>query len=442
MSDDKSENAPSAPDRRRTPRREEDQRLVQRDRELEAARRVCQALSHEINSDRLIEQALRTALDVVEAEAGSVLLADPKSKQLIFRHVVGEKAELLRGMAFPWDKGLAGAVFASGHAEVIADARQDRRHYPNVDALTGFQTRDMIVLPLKQWGKEPIGVLEVMNKRHGRLDQQDVAILTIISALSTLVIEQVRLFEEAKLAAVVHRLGGLGHDVNNMLVPIVTGTKIVQAELDRIIGDLPEAEAKKAQASQNLCKETLSIVKDATGRIRDRMKEVSDCVKGLSAQPHFAPCHVADVVGNVVKLLGFVAEKNGITLRTEGLAILPPIMADERLLYRAFYNLVNNAIPEVPSGGSVTVLGRMDPGGDAVLLSVADTGGGMPPSIRDSLFSAHVISVKAGGTGLGTRIVKDVVDAHGGHITVESQEGVGTVFHIRLPLQLPPGPHA
>ena len=57
----------------------------------------------------------------------------------------------------------------------------------------------------------------------------------------------------------------------------------------------------------------------------------------------------------------------------------------------------------------------------------------MPPEIRDSLFSARAISRKAGGTGLGTKIVKDVVDAHKGKITVESELGSGSSFHIFLP---------
>jgi signal transduction histidine kinase len=75
--------------------------------------------------------------------------------------------------------------------------------------------------------------------------------------------------------------------------------------------------------------------------------------------------------------------------------------------------------------------------GKTVGLSVIDTGRGMPPEVRDSLFGTEAISRKAGGTGLGTKIVKDVVDAHGGSITVASQEGVGTTFHLSLPVQGP-----
>ena len=59
----------------------------------------------------------------------------------------------------------------------------------------------------------------------------------------------------------------------------------------------------------------------------------------------------------------------------------------------------------------------------------------MPPEIRDSLFTARAISRKVGGTGLGTKIVKDVVDAHKGHIDVESKIGEGTTFRLIFPVR-------
>ena len=82
--------------------------------------------------------------------------------------------------------------------------------------------------------------------------------------------------------------------------------------------------------------------------------------------------------------------------------------------------------------------GLVDADRKSVVLSVIDTGRGMPPQVRDSLFTDRVVSRKTGGTGLGTKIVRDAVEAHGGSITVESEEGKGTAFHIRLPIQGPP----
>jgi len=141
-----------------------------------------------------------------------------------------------------------------------------------------------------------------------------------------------------------------------------------------------------------------------------------------------------DIVNQVTETLGFQAKEKGITLQTEGLEDLPPLQADGSRLFKAFYNLINNAIPEVMKEGSITVRGTTDPDASTICISVIDTGRGMTPEIRDSLFTQHAVSRKAGGTGLGTKIVKDAIDAHGGQITVESELGVGTTFHIRLPI--------
>jgi len=424
--------------RRREYRRHEDLKLLQRERELDAARRICQALFQQIDVDILVERVLRTALDVIGADAGSVLLADPESKHLVFRYVVGGKAEILHGTAIPWDKGIAGAVFRSGEPVVSSDVAQDARHFAEIDAATGYKTRDMIVLPLRRWGGEPIGVLEVLNKREGRLDQEDVAILTIISALSAETIEQARLFEEAKLAEVVRILGAIGHDVKNLLQPLVTATGLLRTELNEFFGGLPATEQSRAKASHELSTEVIELLHGTTQRIQDRMKQIADCVKGLSAQPKFVPCRVVDVVESVVRTLRVLAEERRISLHTEGLEALPTIQADESRLFNAFYNLINNAIPEVPAGGSITIRGRATPEAGVVLLEVVDTGRGIPSEIQARLFTASTGSRKPGGTGLGTKIVKDAVSAHGGQITVDSTDGVGTTFLIRLPLQ-PPG---
>ena len=437
MNSDEPTNPASASERRGIPRRQKDLRLARRDRELEVARRISQALSEHIHSDGLIEQTLRTALVVVDAEAGSVLIADPRTKQLTFRHVVGEKADLLRGISIPWDKGLAGAVFTSGAAEIIVEAKKDRRYYPDIDTLTGFGTRDMIVLPLKPWGRKPIGVLEVLNKRQGTLGEEDLDILFIVSALSGAAIEQARLIEEAKLAELVHRMGDIAHDVNNLLMPVFRSVSHMRLHLDQLFSSLPGSMKAQWQERHSRCKRAIDTLQDAAQRIQSCTKEVADCVRGRSAPLQRVTCRLSDVVGNVVETLGLVAEHSGVALCMDGLDTFPPMLADEHCLYNAFYNLVNNAIPEVPPGGSITIRGRLDSAAGTVCLSVIDTGRGMSPEVRESLFSGHAISRKAGGTGLGTKIVKDAVHAHGGRITVESQEGIGTTFLIHLPLQPP-----
>ncbi len=398
--------------------------------ELEAVRRLCQILFQKTKLDDLVEAALRSALQEVDAEAGSVLLADADSKQLIFHYSVG--ATVPRGTAIPWDKGIAGSVFQSGEPAIIADVKKTKQHFGEVK--TGFVTRDMITLPLKQWEGDPIGVMNVLNKRNGTLDTKDVRLLTIISAFTAIAIQQARLFEEAKLAEVVHRLGDLGHDLKNLLTPIVMGSQILKDELAEVFEMLDVVEDGKADKHREICDDVIRMLQDGAERTRDRVREIADCVKGLSSLPNFASCNVMMVADSVVKTLRVVAEERGVTLNVKETATLPLILADERRLFNALYNLVNNAIPEVSAGGSITVSGKLEPDGKHIHLTVADTGRGMSCEVRESLFSARAISRKAGGTGLGTKIVKDVIDAHAGTIWVESKEGAGTTFHVCLPI--------
>jgi signal transduction histidine kinase len=420
-------------ERRLTPRRSDDFKLLQHDRQLQGTGRICQSFFQTRNINELIEKVLQTALDVVGAEAGSVLLADYDTERLVFRHVIGARAEQVYGTSIPWHKGIAGDVFKTGRAAVISDVKQDPRHFPDVDLMADYKTRDMITQPLKQWDGDPIGVLNVLNKRAGILNEDDLAPLTIIATFAALAIQQARHFEEAKLAEIARLVADIGHDLRNLHYPVVAGTELLQSELDEIFGRLPSVDAAKNAVSQECCDEVIETIQTSCRRIQERIKQIGDCVKGLTCEPVFAPCSAADVVEAVFKTLRLVAKERDISLRAEDLADLPRLMADEQRLFNAFYNLVYNALPEVPAGGSITIRGQLELG-DGVLLSVTDTGRGMPPEVQKSLFSRRTISRKPGGIGLGTKIVKDVVDAHKGTIRAESQEGVGTTFFIRLPL--------
>ena len=245
----------------------------------------------------------------------------------------------------------------------------------------------------------------------------------------------IQLVEEAKLAEIARLLGDIGHDVKNMMMPIVLGVDLLDCELKELLKTVALADENRRTATQELSHEVFGMVRSNSRRIQDRVKEIADAVKGRSGPANFAACRISKIITAVFCTLRYFAEQSGVRLSAENLDELPVVQADENRLFNAFYNLINNAIPETPSGGSISVDGRFDPEAEVLFLSVRDTGRGMPPEIRESLFSKHAISRKAGGTGLGTRIVKDAVDSHAGSITVESEEGQGTTFFITLPLK-------
>jgi putative methionine-R-sulfoxide reductase with GAF domain len=243
-------------ERRAAPRREDDRRRVRKDRELEAARRISEALFEHLTPDELVAKALRTALEVVQAESGSILLADPASQQLIFRHSIGE-SPVKAGTAIPWVQGIAGSVFQSGTPLVVRDVKHDPRHSSTIDELTKHTTHDMIAIPLKRWEGEPIGVLEVLNKRGGLLDDDDVAILSIVSAITASSIEQARLYQDAKLAEVVRLLGDISHDIKNLLMPVVVGAELMEDELKDLLGAAVSRGDTKAKESFERCNEVV-----------------------------------------------------------------------------------------------------------------------------------------------------------------------------------------
>ena len=118
-------------------------------------------------------------------------------------------------------------------------------------------------------------------------------------------------------------------------------------------------------------------------------------------------------------------------------ADFPPIWADPERLQEVLSNLVSNAVKYSPSGGTVWVGGRVD--GTGVTVYVADQGIGIPPEEHERIFERFYqvdggLTRQYAGTGLGLALVKEIVESHGGWVTVESEVGAGSTFTMHLPL--------
>ncbi len=139
-------------------------------------------------------------------------------------------------------------------------------------------------------------------------------------------------------------------------------------------------------------------------------------------------------------MLGPQAERKGVTLTIEAVREPPPAMVDGKQIYNAVYNLILNAIDACEEGDTVALrcdaeTGGEFPRGNCIIVECRDTGPGIPDEVKARLFTDEAVSTKPMGTGLGTRIVKDVVDAHGGTLELESELGVGTTIRCRMPLE-------
>jgi signal transduction histidine kinase len=155
-------------------------------------------------------------------------------------------------------------------------------------------------------------------------------------------------------------------------------------------------------------------------------------------QPELGPVNLNEIVRNVVKLFEAQFGAVGRPPITSELHLdesLPTIKADATLLQRALENLVLNAMDAMPSGG-VLMLRTQHKNGE-VHLEISDTGAGLTPEECERLFTPYY-TTKQHGTGLGLAIVQSVISDHGGRISVESESGVGTSFHLDLPVNPPP----
>ncbi|MFW6437405.1 MAG: ATP-binding protein [Armatimonadota bacterium] len=427
------------------------QRIVgERDEQIRAIHRITSALGGIVRQQDLIREALEVSLDLVDAGAGSIILYDEDKEKLVFTHVVGPTADELVGMELKPDQGIAGAVFQSGELRVSEDMSTEKDHDTHVGEQVQYVTKNMVTVPLKSVEGDPIGVMQVLNKSDGIFTEADVDVLAILGAQIASAIETSRLHEKARLAEVIQFIGHISHDVKNMVTPVQTGAETLEFMLQDMFASIADITAAQdgdsAQALETAISEVrdfypemISIIVDGSNNVQERTKEISDCIKGMVSEPNFTPVDINELVRRVMRPLGLVAEDNGVELREDLASALPHVVADEKQLYNAIYNLANNAIQACEEGDSVTIMTGVAPegqwpDGDYAWLAVGDTGSGIPDEVREKLFTDDAISTKPGGTGLGTRIIGDVVRSHGGIIEVDSTVGEGTTMTIKLPL--------
>jgi two-component system OmpR family sensor kinase len=196
-------------------------------------------------------------------------------------------------------------------------------------------------------------------------------------------------------------------------------------------------------------KDRLAIeeINERAGKVRSAVLRMTHLIDNLlnssrlidgGAEPYFHPAEidVASLLHEVSQLHREMAPRSHI-VEQFGTAPLPMI-GDPKLLFQVFSNILSNAIKYSPDGGSIEINAGTE--ADEVVVAIADRGIGIPAQDRDRLFERyHRGSNVSGivGTGVGLYLVKMVVDLHGGSIDVESAEGEGSRFTVRLPIKPP-----
>jgi len=183
----------------------------------------------------------------------------------------------------------------------------------------------------------------------------------------------------------------------------------------------------------------LEIIRRGSDRMNRMIQDLLDVARIESGRLAIerAPIAVESLMDEVATLMRPDVERRGQRLDRRVAAGLPAVSADRDRLLQVFSNLVDNAVKFTPAGGTITVIAEGDHG--AVRFCVSDTGSGIPAEHVPHLFDRFWQATRTDrrGIGLGLSIVKALVEAHGGHMAVESNLGRGTTFRFSVPVATP-----
>jgi len=260
------------------------------------------------------------------------------------------------------------------------------------------------------------GELRFQKRRLSPLkeDGRTIGVVVLVEDITEFRMIMEQLIRSEKLAEVGRLSTGIAHEINNPLAVIAYGAELLLREdlsdfqrelLDRISGE--------AERLKTLTDGLLSF-----SRGKEMVKRWTD---------------LNEVAQDVARLLRYEAEKRSVRLETN-CTELPLVEADPNKLKQVLINLILNALQALNKGGTVTLETSFREKGEAI-ISVKDTGPGIPDEVRERIFEPFFTTKKEGeGTGLGLYICQNIVVEHGGHLDVESRPGEGTTFHISLPL--------
>jgi signal transduction histidine kinase len=217
---------------------------------------------------------------------------------------------------------------------------------------------------------------------------------------------------------------GLAHEIRNPLVAIRTFTQLLPERYE---------DAEFREGFQGLA---LKEVDRICGLINDLLSFARP------SKPNVAQEDMNDVVEGIARILESQAKEKGVEIARDFGADLPKVWIDREQMKQVFMNLILNAIQAMKEGGSIYISTRQITKSEAgqsarfVQIEVRDTGVGIPEDNLDHIFDPFFTS-KDEGSGLGLSISHQIVQEHGGYVTVESKIAKGTSFFVNIPIGKP-----
>jgi PAS domain S-box-containing protein len=407
------------------------ERAAERTRRLQA---ITSQLSRSLEADAVLGTIANSAAELIGAPVGAVFLLETPDADFVLAAAHGLEPSRAGALRLPRRTSLAGRAVDQRRTLVANDVRKTPgTALPRL--LTGQTAGSEMAAPIL-FGAESLGVVKVFSPTRRRFDHDDAELLSALAAAAAVALTNARLYRQAQEAIRVRDdfLAAASHDLKNPLGAIRGNAQLLLRTLDRT-GAVPPQRLTSA----------LTSVIGSTDQMVGLINELLDVARLRLGEPlplDRAPTDLVALVRRAVAAHQAATDQHRFDLRLE----VPELVGewDAARLERVVGNLVSNAIKYSPEGGAIVVGVRRE--GDRAVLTVSDQGVGIPaadlPRVFERFERARNVVGRIGGSGIGLAATKQIVEQHGGRISVESREDQGSTFTVRLPLPAPGPPTA
>ena len=410
--------------------------------ELATINRISQALSAQLDSDRLIQLVGDQVRDLFLAPVACVALLDPSTMMLHFPYTWGENRP-----SRPFGEGFTSEIIRSGKPLLINEDMAGNRAKLGITR-PGHNAASYLGVPIFA-GAETIGAISVQTTdEEGRFTEADQRLLATVASAVGVAIYNARLFEEARQARAAAEtadaakssfLSTVSHELRTPLTSVLGFAKIIRRRLEERIFPLVPEEDPKIQQSKRQVIENLEIVVSEGQRLTLLIDNVLDLAKIEAGKFtwNMASLSVPLVIDRATAATSSLFEAKNLTLVKNVDSTLPPVNGDRDRLIQVVINLISNAVKFTESGSITCAAGLRD---GEIVVSITDSGIGIKPEDQPKVFEkfkqvGDTLTDKPKGTGLGLPICKEIVEHHGGRIWVESEIGRGSTFSFTLPAE-------
>lgn len=405
-----------------------------RTRQLAALNELGRVVISTLDLDEVLRLAMHSINEIIKAEAGSLLLLDETTSELVFRISLHGDARQKAPLTLQVGQGIAGWVVKEGAPLLVRDVSTDPRHYRQASKMFGLECRSILCVPLVI-RDHVIGAIELVNKLDGEFTDEDLELLNSMAATVAVALENARLYTELaeftreleksqaqlvkaeKLAATGKLAASLAHEINNPLQAIQNSLHLVTQR--RSLDD------SKRQMYLSMAQEEVQRLIDMVQRMLDFYRPSTESQETVDIQ---------EALDDVLTLVGKRIQHGNVVVHRDATGPLPPALGVANQLKQVFLNIIINAVEAMPTGGDLYVGTAWDEQLGELSIIFTDTGEGIPLSDLGNIFDPFYTS-KPKGTGLGLSVSHGIIERHGGRIEVKSEVGTGSTFTVHLPSQ-------